>query len=78
MTKSLAQLKESAYRIPIGTKRITLECGHVALYVHPFPPVGEPAFCRECGAWSARAQSEKPPGGPSQATRRSLRCRGRS
>lgn len=73
MTKSLAQLKAGTYRLPRGTKRIVLQCGHVALYVRPVPTVGESAFCRECGNWSARAQDERPEG-PSHVTRRSLRC----
>lgn len=59
MPKSLARLRETAYKIPTGTVPITLTCGHTALYVRPLPAPGTDAFCRECGTWRRRKRSDK-------------------
>jgi len=57
MPTSLSALRAKEYSVPKGTKRITLACGHVALYLPPLPKVNEDAYCRECDTWTVRVKS---------------------
>lgn len=46
---SLARLRETAPKLPKGTKTVTLTCRHTALYSGTaVPRPGEWAFCRTC------------------------------
>lgn len=61
MPKSLASLRVEAYKIPKGSVRIMLTCGHPAWYLRPLPAEGADAYCRDCRAW--RQRGGKSPGG---------------
>jgi hypothetical protein len=51
---SLVRLTETAIKLPKGTMRVKLTCGHIGLYPPPVMPVGDIAFCRTCDAWTTR------------------------
>jgi hypothetical protein len=54
MPNSLARLRETAYKIPPGSVKVELTCGHQAWYVRPLPEKGALAYCRECRDWRHR------------------------
>lgn len=54
---SIKQLTEKARKLPGNIKTIQLACGHKGLYPSPIPKRGEPAYCRECGEFTTRAES---------------------
>ena len=54
---SIKALSPDVYKLPAGTRVISLACGHEGLYVRPAPKQGEPAYCRECREFTTRAES---------------------
>lgn len=59
MPKSLASLRETAYKIPRGSVTIRLTCGHSAIFLPPVPQPGTDAFCRQCDSWRRRKREPR-------------------